>query len=72
MKKSSHNIICIEGEWEYREDKTKFNLNTEPLLNWLKAFHGCDVVYRHIFVKSQSGVKSTFCAINIAANVLLS
>lgn len=51
MKKALHNIICLEAEWEYREDRNKFCLNTEPLLNWLKAFHGCDVVYRHILNK---------------------
>lgn len=51
MKESLHNIICFEAEWEYREDKNKFRMNTEPLLNWLKVFHGCNVVYRHILSK---------------------
>jgi hypothetical protein len=51
MKKALHNIICLEAEWEYSENRNKFCLNTEPLLNWLKAFHGCNVVYRHILSK---------------------
>ena len=53
MANTLHNIICLEAEWEYREDKrnNKFSLNTEPLLNWLKTFHGCDIVYRHILNK---------------------
>ena len=41
MAKALHNIICLEAEWEYRQEKrNKFSLNTEPLLNWLKTFHG--------------------------------
>ncbi len=52
MANTLHNIICLEAEWEYRYDKRyKFSLNTEPLLNWLKTFHGCDIVYRHILNK---------------------
>ena len=52
MANALHNIICLEAEWEYRYDKRyKFSLNTEPLLNWLKTFHGCDIVYRHILNK---------------------
>ena len=50
MKKKAHNIICLEAEWLYNSNKKKyrFNLKTEPLLNWLKEFHQCDVIYRHI------------------------
>ena len=52
MANALHNIICLEAEWEYRYDKrNKFSLNTEPLLNWLRTFHGCDIVYRHIINK---------------------
>ena len=52
MANALHNIICLEAEWEYRYDKSnKFSLNTEPLLNWLRTFHGCDIVYRHILNK---------------------
>lgn len=52
MANALHNIICLEAEWEYRYDKrNKFSLNTEPLLNWLRTFHGCDIVYRHILNK---------------------
>ena len=52
MANALHNIICLEAEWEYRNVKrNKFSLNTEPLLNWLRTFHGCDIVYRHIINK---------------------
>ena len=53
MANALHNIICLEAEWEYRYDKrnNKFSLNTEPLLNWLRTFHGRDIVYRHILNK---------------------
>ena len=53
MANALHNIICLEADWEYRYDKrnNKFSLNTEPLLNWLRTFHGCDIVYRHILNK---------------------
>ena len=52
MANALHNIICLEAEWEYRKDKrNRFGLNTEPLLNWLRTFHGCDIVYRHILNK---------------------
>ena len=47
-----HNIICLVAEWQFRYDKDKtFNLNTQPLLHWLKEFHGCDIIYRHILTK---------------------
>lgn len=54
MKKSAHNIICLEAEWLYNSGKKneRFNLKTEPLLNWLKEFHQCDVIYRHILHKA--------------------
>ena len=49
MANALHNIICQEAEWEYRNVKrNKFSLNTEPLLNWLRTFHDCDIEYRHI------------------------
>ena len=47
--RKAHNIICLEAEWLYNSCKNnRFNLKTEPLLNWLKEFHGCSVIYRHI------------------------
>ncbi|MBR3027582.1 MAG: hypothetical protein IKH58_05505 [Bacteroidales bacterium] len=48
-----HNIICLEAEWQFRYEKEekKFSLNTQPLLHWLKEFHGCDIIYRHILTK---------------------
>ncbi|MDE5850283.1 MAG: hypothetical protein K2H38_09095 [Muribaculaceae bacterium] len=54
MKKKSHNIICLEAEWLYNSGRKgeRFNLKTEPLLNWLKEFHQCDVIYRHILHKA--------------------
>lgn len=52
MSKSQHNIICLEAEWQFRNDKRNtFCLNTEPLLHWLKEFHDCNVIYRHIVTK---------------------
>ena len=54
MKQKAHNIICLEAEWLYNFCKrdSRFNLKTEPLLNWLKEFHQCDVIYRHILHKA--------------------
>lgn len=46
-----HNIICLEGEWQYAQSQprdNRFNLKTEPLLNWLKEFYDCAVIYRNI------------------------
>lgn len=45
-----HDIICLEAEWLYNSCKrsNRFNLKTEPLLNCLKEFYGCKVIYRHI------------------------
>ena len=51
MAKSLHNIICLEAEWEFRKNHNTFTLKTEPLLHWLKEFHDCDVIYRHIVTK---------------------
>lgn len=51
MKRKAHNIICFEAEWLYNSGDNKFNLKTEPLLNCLKEFHQCDVIYRHILHK---------------------
>lgn len=50
----AHNIICLEAEWLYNSCKkdNRFNLKTEPLLNWLKEYHHCDVIYRHILHKA--------------------
>ena len=54
MKNNAHNIICLEAEWRYNscEKDNRFNLKTESLLNWLKEFHHCDVIYRHILHKA--------------------
>lgn len=54
MKRKAHNIICLEAEWLYNScsKDSRFNLKTEPLLNWLKEFHHCDVIYRHILHKA--------------------
>jgi hypothetical protein len=53
MKKSTHNIICLEAEWNYNSQRkdNKFSLDTKPLLNWLKEYYNCDIVYRHILTK---------------------
>ena len=41
---TSHNIICLEAEWEYSEQnpKNRFSLNTLPMLNWLKEAYDCE------------------------------
>lgn len=47
----AHNIICLEGEWQFAESQPKgnrFSLNTAPLLNWLKEYYGIDVIHRNI------------------------
>lgn len=51
---TSHNIICLEAEWEYSEQnpKNRFSLNTLPMLNWLKEAYDCDVIYRRFRTKS--------------------
>ena len=61
MANALHNIICLEAEWEYRYDKrnNKFSLNTEPLLNWLRTFHGCDIVYRTFSTSRTCSIIST-------------
>ena len=43
---TSHNIICLEAEWEYSEQnpKNRFSLNTLPMLNWLKEAYDCEVI----------------------------
>ena len=40
-QQTTHNIICLEAEWEYSEQnlKNRFSLNTLPMLNWLKKKH---------------------------------
>lgn len=42
------NIFCLEGEWLLNKQEEKFNLKTEPLLNWLREFYDCKVLYRNI------------------------
>ncbi len=52
--KALHNIICFEGEWLYNADQSKdgrFNLNTSTILNCLKDFYDCDIIYRRILTK---------------------
>ena len=50
---TSHNIICLEAEWEYSEQnpKNRFSLNTLPMLNWLKEAYDCEVIYRRFRTK---------------------
>lgn len=47
-----HNIICLEAEWLYNDNDYKFNLKSEPLLQCLKEYYGCEVIYRHILDKN--------------------
>ena len=51
---TSHNIICLEAEWEYSEQNpnNRFSLNTLPMLNWLKEAYDCEVIYRRFRTKS--------------------
>lgn len=51
---TTHNIICLEAEWEYseRNPDNRFSLNTLPMLNWLKEAYDCEVIYRKIRTKS--------------------
>lgn len=49
---ANHNIICFEAEWLYNDNDYKFNLKSEPLLQCLREFHGCEVIYRHILDKN--------------------
>ena len=46
--KPKHNIICFETEWRYNFEQYKFDLNSEPLLRWLKEYHHCEVIHRQI------------------------
>lgn len=50
---TSHNIICLEAEWEYSEQNSnnRFSLNTLPMLNWLKEAYDCEVIYRRFRTK---------------------
>lgn len=45
-QQTTHNIICLEAEWEYSEQnlKNRFSLNTLPMLNWLKEAYDCEVI----------------------------
>ncbi|WP_286437688.1 DUF6642 family protein [Bacteroides acidifaciens] len=54
MMRKAHDIICLEAEWLYNscQKRNRFNLKTEPLLNWLKEYHDCNVIYRHILSKA--------------------
>ena len=47
-QQTTHNIICLEAEWEYSEQnlKNRFSLNTLPMLNWLKEAYDCEVITR--------------------------
>lgn len=45
---ANHNIICFEAEWLFNDNDHKFNLKSEPLLECLKEFYGCEVIYRHV------------------------
>lgn len=50
---TTHNIICLEAEWEYSvATNNTFSLNTRPLLNWIQESYDCDVVYRKIRTKA--------------------
>lgn len=53
-QQTTHNIICLEAEWEYSEQnlKNRFSLNTFPMLNWLKESYNCEVIYRRFRTKS--------------------
>ena len=44
-------ISRIDPYITYEKEDKKFSLNTQPLLHWLKEFHGCDIIYRHILTK---------------------
>ena len=50
---TTHNIICLETEWEYSEQNpdNRFSLNTLPMLNWLKESYDCEVIYRRFRTK---------------------
>ena len=51
---TTHNIICLEAEWEYseRNPNNRLSLNALPMLNWLKETYDCEVIYRKIRIKS--------------------
>lgn len=52
---SIHNIICLESEWLYsrqQEKDNRFNLKTQPILEWLKAYHACEVIHRHVLTRT--------------------
>ena len=49
---TSHNIICLEAEWEYSKQENRFSLNTLPMLNWLKEAYDCEIIYRRFRTKS--------------------
>jgi len=47
---NTHNIICFEADWLYSKSQKReerFNLKTEPMLEWLKEYHGCDIIGTH-------------------------
>lgn len=47
------NIICFETEWLYNHQETnnRFNLNSQPVLQWLKDFHNIDIIHRSILTR---------------------
>lgn len=51
---TTHNIICLEAEWEYSEKNAEnsFSLNTLPMLDWLQEVYDCKAIYRKIRTKS--------------------
>ncbi len=51
---TTHNIICLEAEWEFSEknQENRFSLNTLPMLNWLRERYDCKVIYRRFRTKS--------------------
>lgn len=49
---ASHNIICLEAEWLYNDNNSKFNLNSGHILQCLKEFHDFDLIHRHILDKN--------------------
>ncbi len=51
------NIICFETEWLYnhQDKQNRFNLNTQPILQWLKEFYNIEVIYRKILTRNDIG-----------------
>ncbi len=49
---ASRNIICLETEWLFNENKYKFDLKSELFLQCLKEFHGIELIHRRILNKN--------------------